>query len=86
MSSFLGGRRLRQHVRQTSAAHVWDACGRRWEAGRVLDLIVEHLEFEQGVSSPCVFRHPTRNLVMSVHGDDFITVGAKCDLDWLESR
>ena len=48
--------------------------------------LVESLKFEQGVSSPCVFRHPTRNLVMSVHGDDFTTVGAKCDLDWLESE
>ena len=48
--------------------------------------LVEHLKFEQGVSSPCVFKHSTRNLVMSVHGDDFTTVGAKCDLDWLESE
>ncbi len=46
--------------------------------------LVEFLKFEQGVSSPCVFRHPTRNLVMSVHGNDFATVGAKCDLDWPE--
>ncbi len=23
---------------------------------------------------------------MAVHGDDFTTVGAKCDLDWLESK
>ncbi len=50
------------------------------------DFLVEFLKFEQGISSPCVFRHPTRNLVMSVHGDDFATVGAKCDLDWYESQ
>ena len=40
----------------------------------------------QGTSSPCVFRHPFRALVMSVHGDDFTTVGAKRDLDWLEAQ
>ena len=48
--------------------------------------LVEFLKFEQEVSSPSVFRHPTRNLVMSVHGDDFTTVGSKCDLDWYESQ
>ncbi len=48
--------------------------------------LVEALKFTQGASSPCVFRHPTRELVMTVHGDDFTTVGAKEDLDWLESQ
>ncbi len=48
--------------------------------------LVETLKFSQGASSPCVFRHPTKELVMSVHGDDFTTVGAKEDLDWLESE
>ena len=48
--------------------------------------LVETLRFSQGASSPCVFRHPTKELMMSVHGDDFTTVGAKEDLDWLESE
>ncbi len=46
--------------------------------------LVEILEFEQGMSSPCLFRHPNRQLVCSVHGDDFTTTGAKSDLDWFE--
>ena len=48
--------------------------------------LVETLGFAQGTSSPCVFRHPVRQLVTSVHGDDFTTAGAKCDLDWYEEQ
>ena len=48
--------------------------------------LVETLGFVQGTSSPCVFRHSTREMVMSVHGDDFTTVGPKEDLDWLETE
>ena len=48
--------------------------------------LVEHLGMNQGQSSPCVFRHPTREIVMTVHGDDFTSVGAKRDLDWLEAQ
>ncbi len=46
--------------------------------------LVEHLGFDQGTASPCVFRHPERMLITSVHGDDFTTAGRKCDLDWFE--
>ncbi len=47
--------------------------------------LVEILKFEQGASSPCLFRHPSRQLVCSVHGDDFTTTGSKEDLDWFEN-
>ncbi len=47
--------------------------------------LVEMLKFRQGISSPCVFRHSTRQLVVTVHGDDFTSVGAKRDLDWFEA-
>ncbi len=33
-----------------------------------------------------MFRHPERQLVASVHGDDFTTAGAKHDLDWYEHK
>jgi len=48
--------------------------------------LVETLKFAQGTASPCVFRHSTRQMVMTVHGDDFTTVGPKVDLDWLEAQ
>ena len=41
--------------------------------------------FAQGEASPCMFVHKGRNVPTSVHGDDFTSVGAKADLDWLEA-
>ena len=38
----------------------------------------------QGTASACVFRHPTRNIAVSVHGDDFTATGPKPQLDWFE--
>ena len=42
--------------------------------------------FSIGQSSACVFRHKTRCLMSSVHGDDFTTVGSKKDLDWFKKE
>ena len=39
----------------------------------------------QGVASPFVFHHPTRNIACSVHGDDFTAAGSKAELDWFEA-
>ena len=44
------------------------------------------LELKQSIDSPCLFHHPKRSLVCSVHGDDFTTAGAKPDLDWFEKE
>ena len=48
--------------------------------------LVSKLHFVQGVSTPCVFRHPDKQIVVSVHGDDFTAAGAAEDLDWYESQ
>ena len=40
--------------------------------------------FTQGVSSPCVFNHAERNIVLNVHGDDLTAAGSKRELDWFE--
>ena len=42
--------------------------------------------FEQGCASACVFRHSTRKIVLSVHGDDFTASGPKSSLDWWQKR
>ncbi len=47
--------------------------------------LVQTMGFCQGLSSPCVFRHPSKQLVVSVHGDDFTIAGACEDLDWFEA-
>ena len=46
--------------------------------------LVADLGFIQGVSTPCVFRHATRQLLVTVHGDDFTYVGSKPELDWFD--
>jgi len=40
--------------------------------------------FRQGLSSPCLFYHPTKHLMCAVHGDDFTVRGAKRHLDDFE--
>ena len=35
---------------------------------------------------PCVFAHPSRDMLTLVHGDDYVTSGKSADLDWLQSE
>jgi hypothetical protein len=48
--------------------------------------LVEKLKFTQGLSSPCVFHHEERGIIVNVHGDDFTSVGPCCELDWFEKE
>lgn len=45
---------------------------------------MREIGFVQGAASPCVFMHPERWLMVSVHGDDFTPCGSKRNLDWFE--
>ena len=47
---------------------------------------MESMGFMRGDASACVFRHPTKRLVASVHGDDFTVAGPKDLLDWMKSE
>ena len=38
----------------------------------------------QGAACPCLFVDAKRGLALSVHGDDFTTVGPKCELHAFE--
>ena len=42
--------------------------------------------FVKGDASACVFRHPKKGLVTSVHGDDFTTAGPKLHIDWMKKE
>ena len=44
--------------------------------------MMEACGFTRGESSACVFKHEGKNLLCSVHSDDFPTVGPKSSLDW----
>ena len=46
--------------------------------------LVDKLGFSQGVACPCIFVHELRDIVVTVHGDDFTAVGPKVSLDWYE--
>ena len=48
--------------------------------------LVSQLKFRQGKATPCVFVHEKRQIVVSVHGDDFTAAGAKEELDWYEGE
>ena len=41
---------------------------------------------ERSISSACVFKHPQKQLMCSVHGDDFATVGPKKSLHWFKDE
>ena len=42
--------------------------------------------FVSGKSSPCVFWHPSKDLKVLVHGDDYVCVGARRHIRWLEEQ
>ena len=48
--------------------------------------LVEKLGFIQGVACPCIFVHESKDIVCTVHGDDFTAVGPKSSLDWYEEQ
>ena len=44
------------------------------------------LGFRKGRSSPCIFWHPLRDLRTNLHGDNFVSLGTRLDVDWLFSE
>ena len=50
-----------------------------------MELMVS-IGFEKGKSCPCAFVHQKRELRAVVHGDDFMSVGKKEDLRWLQGK
>ena len=42
------------------------------------------LGFRQGIASPNLFCHPTRDIACTVHGDDFASEEPCDQLDWFE--
>ena len=54
------------------AASAWNSC--------IQGVLVNELGFTRGLTSPCIFYHPGRNLRVLVHGDDFVSLGAPPDL------
>ena len=47
---------------------------------------MQSIGFEIGKSSACLLHHKEKNLLCSVHGDDFTTVGPHDSLEWFKER
>ena len=58
------------------AASNWEEC--------YSQALIE-LGFKQGLSSPCVFHHPTRGISTMVHGGDFTSLGVESEFVWLRA-
>ena len=48
--------------------------------------VLSKLGFIQGVAHPCVFHHPSKQLALTFHVDDFAVVGPPDALAWLEAE
>ena len=49
--------------------------GLNWEA--TVAKVMISIGFERGVSNPCVYYHPQKNIRTEVHGDDFVIIGRR---------
>ncbi len=74
-SGKLCGELLRHMYGTRSAADGWQ---------EEYSTFLVRLGFRQGMGCPNVFRHETRGIATSVHGDDFTSSGPADALDWLE--
>jgi len=59
------------------AGHNWEL-----EVARVMLSI----GFVQGPSNPCIYYHAGRDIRTMVHGDDFVSLGSKTNLEWFHSE
>ena len=71
------GRLIRSLYGTRDAPALWE----RFAASQL-----EDLGFIRGSASPCVFRHASRDLVVLIHGDDFVFAGAAADLVWVHKE
>jgi len=55
------------------AGMIWEQCYRN---------ALEGMGFTSGISNPCLFHHPSRDIAVVVHGDDFTAMATDDDLDW----
>ena len=44
--------------------------------------LTDDMGFVKGCASACLYRHPGRDIEVSIHGDDLTATGRKRDLDW----
>ena len=57
------------------AGKLWEDCYTQ---------VLESLGLITGISNPFTFHHPTRNIAIVVHGDDFTALADDATLDWYD--
>ena len=53
---------------------------------RTVTTTLTTLGFKVGEHSPCNFRHESRGIALTVHGDDFTSTGRESELRWLDQQ
>ena len=71
-------------ARQVRCVYGTRDAGKLWED--TYTQVLEGIGFQTGVSNPCVFFHPARNISIVVHGDDFTALATDDQLDWYEDQ
>ena len=70
------GKLMKSMYGTRDAASNWEDCYMEF---------AREIGFNNGIASPCIFKHKTIRLWLTVHGDDFTLLGSDEDLDWFES-
>ena len=63
--------------------------GTREAATNWQEEVAKHLEgigFRRGKANQCIYHHKARRIATLVHGDDYVSTGAREDLKWLEQE
>ena len=47
---------------------------------------MDKLGFAKGKYNACTFFHATKRLKVMIHGDDFVTVGERKEVEWLKGK
>ena len=61
-------------ARQVRCVYGTRDAGKLWEDAYTQ--VLEGIGFKTGVSNPCVFHHPVKDITIVVHGDDFTALGS----------
>ena len=69
-------------ARQVRCVYGTRDAGRLWED--TYTQVLNDMGFRTGISNPCVFYHPSRDISIVVHGDDFTALGTDANLNWYE--
>ena len=59
------------------AGKLWEDCYTQ---------VLESMGFVTGISNPCTFYHPKKEISIVVHGDDFTALAEDSVLDWYENE